>query len=188
LSIINKTDKIFKTILFGENFMSNVLNQEALTANREGHLAPGQYFKLLPYILGSGFIFILGASLLLGMLYNLYSALVNHIIENGTYVGIPLFGALGAWLAWFGVSSSRRTILDLIGGKVISIDGPTSKHRQPSRNGRGSILYYSVGTLSFQIPASWTWENLPEGDSARAYYTPNSKTFVNVELLSAKHK
>jgi len=118
---------------------------------------------------------------------NLYNAVFNHIIQNGTYIGVPIFGAFGAWLAWLGITSSRPTVKDILGGKVVSIEGSASKHTERARNGKGSIFYYSVGTLSFQIPASWTWEKLPQGH-VRAYYTPNSKTFINVELLSSEQK
>jgi hypothetical protein len=167
------------------HFMKEVVNQSALGSNREGRLAPTQFFNLLPYILIGMFLFLLGAGLAYGAFFTIFNLLVNHVMQNGTIIGILLFGGLAIMLIRFAWSASRKTIIDLVSGKVVSIDGPTRKYTEAgSRSGR--VLYYSVGTLSFQIPSSGTWEALPEGSVVRAYYTPNSGTFVNAELLSSQ--
>ena len=175
--------------------MSNVLNQGALNSNRQARLAPPQYFTLLLYLFVSGWISLLGALLVWMLLSNMYNFLANHEVQNGINNGIlPLigslgfsliFGGLGIWLIWIAWMSSRKTVIDLVAGKVIYIDGSARKHTESKTNGRGSVLYYSIGEKAFQIPASWTWNALPEAPNVRAYYTPNSETFLNVEVLSS---
>ena len=165
--------------------MANGIDQGALDANRKGRMTFSQGFVLAPYLFGGGVVFVIGAGMFYAGLYNLYNALVNHIIQNGTYIGIPMFLILGGWFSWFAWKASGKTVSDLVSGKVLSIDGYTRKHLEPTQNGRGSICYYSIDTLSFQVPSKSRWDALPDEGIVRAYYTPKSMTFINAEVLSS---
>ena len=163
--------------------MTNSTNQDALNANRQGRYTFVQGLALAPWLFAGGMIFLIGGSMFVAGIYNLYNLIVNHVMQNGTIIGLLMFFGIGGWLLVLSWQTSQKTILDLFFSSVISIDGHASKSRESTRNGRGSVCYYSVGKLSFQIPSQGQWEKLPTDCYARVYYTPNSLTFINVEVL-----
>ena len=165
--------------------MANGIDQGALDANRKGRFTFLQGFALLPWLLAYGLVYLMGALCLYGGLSALYNAVYKHIIQNGTYVGIPIFLLIGGYIVWFAWQASGKTVMDVFSGRVVSIEGYSSKSVQPKTNGRGSICVFSVNSLSFQIPLQSAWEKLPGDCRVRAYYTPNSQTFINVEVLSS---
>ena len=103
--------------------MNSSSNNRALVANRQGRYTFVQGLALAPWLFVGGILFIIGAALFAAAIYNLYNAVVNHVMQNGTIIGLILFFGMGGMLLVLAWRSTQKTILDLFFSNVISIDG-----------------------------------------------------------------
>jgi hypothetical protein len=156
----------------------SIVDQGALKFNRQGRLAPGQVLYLLPMLIGGAVLFIMGASTAFFLIY----AIITHAMKGSTVAG-DIFGSAFALLfIWLGFMIGGKQFLDLLLGQVNEIEGVGRNDLDPRKGG----AWYGVGKESFQISNPGTWNALPMGSLVRAYYTPHSKTLVNVEPLAAR--
>ncbi len=158
--------------------MNNVLNHNALEANRNGRLTFIQGLVQLPWV---GFAVLLWAPGI-GMLYWGIRPLVAGEFENLTeaifIVSIALI--FGGVMLFFGYVAGGNLLLDLLLGQVRQVEGEGMKFSGSSQRS-GRIFYYSVGDTNFQIPSYGNYKKLIDCSTARAYYLPRSKTLVNLE-------
>jgi hypothetical protein len=159
--------------------MNYALNPKAINANRAGRLTLIQALGQLGWVLFGAFLFLPGALMFAGFIYNL----VTHVnLENIIFGVIFNIGFAGA-LMWFGYLLGGRLLIDMILGQVRQTEGTGMKYSGAgSGKNSGRVYYYSVGDLNFQIPSYSTYKALHDGNMVRAYYLPRSKTLVNVEF------
>jgi len=157
-------------------FMSNILNERAVNANRQGRLTLPQAISLLPMIL-------LGALFIGLAAFNLVGVVNSFGAHKGDpFVNALIGGGLAIGFLWLGFMIGGKQLIDILIGRVRTIDGRASK--VVSRDSSGKVLFFSVDTVDFKILWTATWKALPEGIMVRAYYTPRSKSLVNIEPLS----
>jgi hypothetical protein len=77
-------------------------------------------------------------------------------------------------------------LIDLLIGPVRWIEGAGMKYSAVGST-RGTIHYYSVGDLNFQIPSYGTYKKLHDADPAVGFYLPRSKTLVDLEWNTAAY-
>lgn len=158
--------------------MSNVFNQDALNTNRQGRLTLSQSIGLVPMILIGGIFFIIAVGILGILIYSL----ITHTFKGSILVGVIFDGGISLFLFWLAFMVSGRRLIDMLIGQVRHVEGRATKYAARGSRG-GRILHYSVGKEDFQIAWSGTWEALHGEAMVRAYYTPFSKTLVNVEPI-----
>ena len=88
-------------------------------------------------------------------------------------------------LSLFGLYNLVQTVLDLVGGAVVSLEGPGWRKITTSRDDDGSTTtttYYVVAEQRFRVKknAIGVIEN---GRNYRVYFTPRKKILVNMEAL-----
>jgi hypothetical protein len=161
--------------------MSTILNQGALDANRKGQLTLSQAIGMLPLIFIGGIIFLMGAGLMTILIYSL----IAHTFKGSILVGVIFDSALSIVFFAIGYAVGGKRLIDMIIGKVSQVEGRGDKFSAASSGGSrgGRVLYYSVGKVDFQIPFYGTWKTLESYVMVRAYYTPLSKSLVNIEPL-----
>ncbi len=152
------------------------LNQGALTYNRQGRLAPAQMVRLLPLTLVGVLLFLIGAGLAAGLVYGL----IPQTFQGNVAVGVIMGGIFALLPIWFGYKVGGKPLLDLLFGRVVHVEGGSSK--DSTFVGSALVYWFYVGKESFQVYQG-TYNKLPGRGSVRAYYTPRSKTLVNVEPL-----
>jgi len=161
--------------------MSGVLNQGALSTNRQGRLTLFQYIGLVPLILIGGIVFLIAIGISGWSTYNnIHNTLTNQLITMVIVVPISLS------LIYLAYMIGGKQLIDLIAGKVSQVEGRGTKSSSAGSGERGSTqrnLWYSVGKINFQIAFYGKWKALPGETMVRAYYTPLSKTLVNVEPI-----
>jgi len=172
--------------------MNNVFNPGALDANRKAQLTISQRIGLLPLILIGGIFILFGVLMVTSLLKFVYSVITHtfqgDILAGG--IGAVLFGGVfPIFIFWLAYLMGGKRLIDLITGKVSLVEGRGDKYSGAGSGKRGSTrrdLFYSVGNEKFQIASYGTWKKLPGETMVRAYYTPLSKTLVNVEPIYSK--
>ena len=158
----------------------------ALDANKQGRLTQSQAMSLIPMILMGGIFFLMGAAFAIGSIIGILAILFTTQISSGSVIGSAMIGLTGGGLALVllavGYFIGGKRLIDMIRGKVLFMDG-TGNRRLGSGGAGNPSLYYKVGETDFQIYGK-TYHALPDSTKkVRAYYTPLSKTLINVEML-----
>ena len=156
--------------------MSRIRNNRALDANRKGRITLSQAVILFPLILVGVLLMGLAAFILVGVVASFSNGKGDPIVN--AIVG----GGLGIGFLWLGFQVGGKQLIDILTGQVRSMDGLASK--LISRTTAGRALFFSVDKTTFTIFGMADWEALPDGVRVRAYYTPLSKSIVNVEELA----
>jgi hypothetical protein len=172
--------------------MSTIFNQGALDANHKDRLTISQRIGLLPLILVGGIFILLGA-LMAASLVQFVHSVISHTFQGDILaggIGAVLFGGVfPIFIFWLAYVVGGKRLIDLITGKVSQVEGRGDKYSGGGSGKGGStqrVLYYSVGDEKFQIAFYGTWKKLPSETMVRAYYTPLSKTLVNVEPIHSQ--
>jgi len=163
--------------------MGTILNDDALNDNRQGRLTLSQALGLVPMTL-IGMIFLLMALFISG---GIIYGLISHTFKGSLLAAVIIGGGMSVAFLWLWFVISGKRLIDMLMGKVSQVDGRARKYTaRGSSSSRGVVRYYSVGTEDFQIVLGVSWKALPEGEMMRAYYTPFSKTLVNVEPIYSR--
>jgi len=163
--------------------MGNILNESALNDNRQGRLNLSQSIGLVPMILiGSIFLF-MAIFISGGIIYGL----ISHTFKGSLLAAVIIGGGMSVMFLWLWFIISGKRLIDMLRGKVSHVEGRARKYiARGSTSSSGVARYYSVGAEDFQIILGVSWKALPEGEMMRAYYTPFSKTLVNVEPIYSR--
>jgi len=163
--------------------MGNILNDNALNDNRQGRLTLSQAIGLVPMIL-IGTIFLLIAIFISG---GIVYGLVTHTFKGSLLAAVIIGGGMSVMFLWLWFVLSGKRLIDMLMSKVSHVDGRARKYTARGSSSSGGVVrYYSVGEEDFQIVLGVSWKALPEGEMMRAYYTPFSKTLVNVEPIYSR--
>jgi hypothetical protein len=160
--------------------MSPIPNYDAMDVNKKGRLTPSQAVGLIPLILLGGVFFLIGVFISGGIIY----ALISHTFKGSLLAAVIFGGTISLMFFIFAYLLGGTRLIDLVIGQVRHVEGQAIRatERSMSRGGGVSIIrYYAVGEQHFQIWSKKTHKALPEFVMVRAYYTPLSKTLVNVE-------
>jgi len=88
-------------------------------------------------------------------------------------------------LSLFGLYNLVQTVLDLVGGAVVSLEGTGWRKITTSRDDDGSTTtrtYYVVADQRFSVKKNAIGV-LENGRNYRVYFTPRKKILVNMEAL-----
>ena len=165
--------------------MSPIPDYDAYDSNDKGRLIQSQAMGLIPLILLGGIFFLVGVLISGGIIL----ALITNTLKGSVLIAVIFGGMFSlmffAFAYWFG----GARLIDLARGEVRHVDGQAIRatERRYSRGGGASIVYYyAVGEQQFRVWSRKTYKALPEYVMVRAYYTPFSKTLVNVKHLYSK--
>jgi hypothetical protein len=171
---------------------ANRFDLSYLAENARGELAQGQLGLLISPLLVS-LILILVSGGFLG--FQLYQQSFIKQITSGeipwTEVvtnmpqGLLIIGGILLLVSLYGIYNLVRTVLDLVGGAVVSLEGTGWRKITTSRDDDGSTTtrtYYVVADQRFSVKknAIGVIEN---GRNYRVYFTPRKKILVNMEAL-----
>ncbi len=170
---------------------TNQFDLSYLSDNARGNLAPGQARLLISHLIGPGIIVLVS----LGFLgYQLYQQGFIKRLSMGTPFG-DLFSSMpqglliiGGVLLAVGLISIFvlvRTLLDMFGGTVASLEGTGWKKITRSTDDDGSTTtrtYYVIADQRFSV-SSRGFAALENGRNYRVYFTPRRKILVNIEAL-----
>jgi len=163
--------------------MGNILNESALNDNRQGRLTISQTIGLVPMML-IGCIFLLMAIFISG---GIVYGLISHTFKGSLLAAVIIGGGMSLAFLWLWFVISVKRLIDMLLGKVSRVEGRAIKYSvRGSSSSSGFARYYSVGKEDFQISLGVSWKALSEGEMMRAYYTPFSKTLVNVEPIYSR--
>ena len=96
-----------------------------------------------------------------------------------------VFLVLIAISAVAGFYSLYRVLADLIGNKVLMVEGIGQRRVQKRRDSEGrsrTDLYYGIGDMNFKVRRK-AFDALESDVMYRAYYTPRADKLVNIETL-----
>jgi len=171
---------------------ANHFDLSYLVENSKGELSQGQLSLLISPLLVS-LILILAPGGFLG--FQLYQ---QGFIKQFASGGIPwtevvsnmpqgtlIIGGVFLLLALFGLYNLVLTVLDLVGGAVISLEGPGWRKIATSRDDDGSTTtrtYYVVADQRFSVKKNAVGV-IENGRNYRVYFTPRRKILVNIEAL-----
>ena len=163
---------------------ANRFKLDALSQNRQGRLAMSQIVHLIPTLL-IALLFVVVASVAL------YQLLLPNISAQPWREMRPIImisSVIFAGLGLFAVYLLIKSVLDILTGRVLSIEGQGHAFTRTSNSdsdGSGSTnYYYRIGEQRFKVTRK-AYHALIEGLTYRAYYTPYRKTLVNIEALEA---
>jgi len=171
---------------------ANRFDLSYLVENTRGELAQGQLGLLTSPMLIS-LILILAPGGFLG--FQLYQqGFIKQITSGGIPLtevlsnipqGLLLFGGVLMLLSLFGLYNLVQTVLDLVGGAVVSLEGTGWRKITTSRDDDGSTTtrtYYVVADQRFSVKKNAIGV-LENGRNYRVYFTPRKKILVNMEAL-----
>jgi uncharacterized membrane protein YjgN (DUF898 family) len=171
---------------------TNHFQMECLPDNRAGRLALPQYSLLVMNSLISILLLVVPVGIFysqrskFGWLGGKFSmaALLNFIRNPDP--GTLLLGAVLLILFFAGVFRLANTVLDLLSGKVEEVEGMGSvdiKHSRDSDGDSSNTYYYLIGDEKFKVRKRAFFAFEP-GKTYRTYFTPRTKTLVNIEVLN----
>ena len=168
---------------------SQPYNAESLDANKNGQLASSQISSFIPMILMGGIFFLIGLFLAAAGVSAIYVFVTKS--QPGALFGVVMFGIPSLLVFWAVYRIAGTRIIDILIGQVRSVEGPGGKSGHTTsgystttgRSTGGTTYLYVVGEMQFQISRKM-YKFLPEWNKkVRAYYTPLSKSLVNIEFL-----
>ena len=165
--------------------MSSIPDHDAYDTNEKGRLTQAQAMGLLPLILFGGIFFLAGASLAGWIVY----ALIRHAFTGNVITGAIFQGVVSLVFFVFAYLIGGAQLIDLVKGEVRYVDGQgtrATERRYGTGGARSIIYYYAVGEQQFRVWSRRTYKALPEFVMVRAYYTPLSKSLVNVKHIYSK--
>ena len=165
--------------------MSSIPDYDAYDANDKGRLTQAQAIGLLPLIFLGGIFFLIGASIVGWIVYTL----IIQVFRWNILSGAIFQGVVSLVFFVFAYLIGGAQLIDLVKGEVRYVDGQAirAKERRYSSGGGTSIVYYyAVGEQQFRVWSRKTYKSLPEFVVVRAYYTPFSKSLVNVKHIYSK--
>ncbi|MEP7136036.1 MAG: hypothetical protein ABI904_13990 [Chloroflexota bacterium] len=162
--------------------MSPIPNLDALDANEQGRLTLAQAIGLIPMIVIGAILFLVGAFISGGIIYGL----ISHTFKGSLLAAVIVGGSTSLALFWVAYMVGGTRLIDIVLGQVRHIDGQGVRYTGRGSRGGGVIYYYGVGKQDFQIISGKTWRALPESVMVRGYYTPLSKSLVNVKHFYSK--
>ena len=171
---------------------ANRFDLSYLVENTRGELAQGQLGLLTSPMLISLILILVPGGFLGFQLYQ--QGFIKQITSGGIPLievlsnipqGLLIFGGVLMLLSLFGLYNLVQTVLDLVGGAVVSLEGPGWRKITTSRDDDGSTTtttYYVVADQRFRVKknAIGVIEN---GRNYRVYFTPRKKILVNMEAL-----
>jgi hypothetical protein len=171
---------------------ANRFDLSYLVENARGELAQGQLGLLTSPMLISLILILVPGGFLGFQLYQ--QGYIKQITSGGIPLievlsnipqGLLIFGGVLMLLSLFGLYNLVQTVLDLVGGAVVSLEGPGWRKITTSRDDDGSTTtttYYVVADQRFRVKknAIGVIEN---GRNYRVYFTPRKKILVNMEAL-----
>ena len=162
--------------------MSPIPNHDAYDTNDKGRLTQSQAIGLVPMIFIGGIFFLIGVFITGGILY----ALLTGMLKGSILIAVIFGGGVCLVFFTFAYLIGGAPLIDLVLGQVRYVDGQAIRatERRTSRGGGISIIRsYAVGEKEFRVWSKKTYQSLPEYVKVRAYYTPLSKSLVNVKHL-----
>ena len=169
--------------------MSPIPDHDAYDANDKGRLIQSQAIGLIPLIVLGGIFFVIGVLISGGIIY----ALITNTLKGSIPIAVIFGGTFSLMFFAFAYWFSGTRLIDLVKGEVRHVDGQAIRatERRYSRSGGGGggasiVYYYAVGEQQFRVWSRKTYKALPEYVMVRAYYTPFSKTLVNVKHIYSK--
>ena len=146
--------------------------REWLAENRSGRLADSQTGKVSPrhVLVGSfvGLVFIGSVTIL-----------VSHPQPDSVWMAILEWGTVLA----FGLGSAFlliRYMRDVSARRVLSVDGWLAKSE--TDDGENAWYWFDVAEKTFRVSLR-AFERIPTGGPVRIYFTPATKSVVNIEPL-----
>ncbi len=159
----------------------------SLTANQQGELTreqvPRLYGQLISPLI---FVFFPGGFLA----YQLYK---QGVFKGGSlpeiftslHTSTLVIGGILAALAVWGLVLLVRTVLDIVGGQVASVEDVGYRQIKTSTDDDGSRstqLYYRIGGFKFRVQQRG-FNAFEDGLTYRAYFTPRRKVLMNIEVV-----
>jgi len=166
--------------------MSPIPDHAAYDANEKGQLTQAQAIGLLPLILLGAVFFLMGVVAFGGIVI---SALITNTVKGNVLTAVISGGVVSLIFFIFAYLIGGPTLIDLVKGKVQQVDGQAIRatERRYSRGGGASLVYYyAVDEQQFRVWSRKTYKALPEFVMVRAYYTPLSKSLVNIKHIYTK--
>lgn len=169
----------------------NHFRMECLPDNRAGRLAFPQYSLLVMNSLTSILLLVVPVGIFysqrskfgwVGGKFSL-SALTGVVREPNP--GTLLLGAVLLILFGVGIFRFGNAMLDLLFGKVDAVEGMGSvdiKQSSDSDGDTSNTYFYLIGDRKFRVRKRAFFAFEP-GKTYRAYFTPRTKTLVNIEVL-----
>jgi hypothetical protein len=195
LSAVVQDEKSEKKINQGLTSLLAKLNHfrlDCIPDNRDGRLSFPQYSLLVMNSLTSVLLLVVSAGVFYSQRSNFgwgrggfsLAALSGVIRELNP--GTQLLGAVLLILFGVGVFRFVNALLDLLFGKVEVVEGMGSvdiKQSSDSEGDTSSTYYYLIGDRKFRVRKRAFFAFEP-GKNYRAYFTPRTKTLVNIEVLN----
>ena len=171
---------------------ANRFDLSYLVENARGELAQGQLGLLISPLLVSLILILVPGGFLVFQLYQ------QGFIKNIASGGIPwtevitnmsqgqlIVGGILLLVSLYGLFNLVQTLLDLVGGAVVSLEGTGWRKITTSRDDDGSTTtrtYYVVADQRFSVKKNAIGA-IENGRNYRVYFTPRKKILVNMEAL-----
>lgn len=171
---------------------ANGFKLSSLAANQRGELtreqAPALYSSLAAPLI---FMLVPGGILFYQLRQGGYldsgslSGLASRFLE-GSSTGLLVVGGILLAASIAGLVLLVLTLLDLLGGRVKSVEGTGYRKISTSTDDDGSQttrLYYLIGGVKFRAQQKG-FSSFEDGLTYRAYFTPCRKVLVNLEVVA----
>ena len=169
---------------------ANHFNPEALALNRTGSLSRKGQWRQFTHDLFPGMVLFFTC---VGISIYIFGQYFNALgkVDSG-YISL-ICGGITLLIGLAGFYTFSRAGMDILKSKVITVSGESRKAARMAR--KRSFLgktheetpvsfYYSVGDRLFRVKES-AYYVLIDGIRCKAYYTPLSKTLVNIEPIES---
>ena len=163
--------------------MSSIPDPNAFNDNDKGHLTSSQAISLLPAI--SMCILLLVASA------GFASVPIHDFVVNRANIKF-VFDAMSSGLVSLallviGLLYGIPRVIDLARRQVHHIDGIGTRMDMTGVGKGGNGVFYLIGKTQFRMSSRKALKTLPQYISVRGYYTPLSKSLVNVKPLERQN-
>jgi len=171
---------------------ANRFDLSYLAENTRGELAQGQLGLLITPLLVSLILILAPGGFLVFQLYQ--QGFIKQIASGGIPwtemlsnmpQGLLIIGGILLLLTLFGLYNLVQSVLDLVGGAVVVLEGKGWRKITTSRDDDGSTTtrtYYVVADQRFSVKKNAIGV-LENGRNYRVYFTPRKKILVNMEAL-----
>jgi len=160
--------------------VANKFSHDALPENRRGRLHTGQLKLFLPQLISN----LLLALIPIGFVVYQLSRLNFSFRFSDLDIGWALLLGIPGLIALLGLYRLVSTLVDVVVGWVESVEGMGTTKTKTTRDEGGSTTeyFYVVGDMSFEVKQR-AYRAFEENRRYRVYYTPATKTMVNIEAL-----